>query len=62
MTKTIHDFCTNEDGAAVADMTILMAALVGLALAVTSSVSGGMEDLTGELEETMVAQDANAAW
>ncbi len=62
MTNILRDFYTNEDGAAVVDMTILMAALVGLAMAVTASVSGGLEDLSGELEDTMVAHDTGPAW
>lgn len=62
MIKTIQDFLQAEDGAAVVDMTMLMAALVGLALAVSASVSNGMEDLTGELETTMVDHNVEAAF
>lgn len=62
MTNVIKNFLHTEDGAAVVDMTMLMAALVGLALAVTASVSNGMEDLSGELETTMVDHDVSAAF
>ncbi len=62
MTNTINKFLLTEDGAAVVDMTMLMAALVGLALAVTASVSNGMEDLSGELSTTMIDHDVNAAF
>lgn len=62
MIKTIQNFLHAEDGAAVVDMTMLMAALVGLALAVTASVSNGMEDLTGELETTMVDHNVEATF
>ncbi|PTX57051.1 hypothetical protein C8N43_1716 [Litoreibacter ponti] len=55
-------FLTAEDGAAVVDMTMLMAALVGLALAVTVQVSNGMEDLSGDLSTTMVNHDVNPAF
>jgi Flp pilus assembly pilin Flp len=58
----IKDFIKDEDGVALVDMTMLMAALVGLAMAISAQVSSGMSDLTGELEEVIVAQDADAAW
>lgn len=57
-----NEFLRDEDGAAVVDMTMLMAALVGLALAVTVSVSNGMEDLSGDLSTTMVDHDVKAAF
>lgn len=62
MKTMIKDFMRTEDGAAVVDMTMLMAALVGLCLAVSVQVSNGMEDLTGDLETTLVDQDADAAF
>ncbi len=62
MTHMIKDFIKDEDGVALVDMTMLMAALVGLAMAISAQVSSGMSDLTGELEEVIVAQDADAAW
>lgn len=62
MRTEIRDFIVAEDGVATTDMTLLMAALCGLALAISSQVSNGMEDLSGELETTIIAQDANAAW
>lgn len=62
MTKMFKEFLRTEDGAAVVDMTMLMAALVGLALAVTATVSNGMEDLSGDLSTTIIDQDANAAF
>jgi Flp pilus assembly pilin Flp len=62
MTKMFKKFLHTEDGAAVVDMTMLMAALVGLALAVTASVSNGMEGLSGDLSTTMIDHDVNAAF
>jgi Flp pilus assembly pilin Flp len=62
MTNLIKDFVQNEDGVAVVDMTMLMAALVGLALAVTTQISAGLEDITGELEAVIVAQDAEPSF
>lgn len=62
MKHTLENFLSSEDGGGVVDMTMLMAALAGLALAVTTQVSGGMADLTGELETVMINQDAGPAW
>ena len=62
MKTMMNTFLRSEDGAAVVDMTMLMAALVGLALAVSVQVSNGMEDLSGDLETTMVDHDVNAAF
>ncbi|WP_407933489.1 hypothetical protein [Fontisubflavum oceani] len=41
------------------DWVVLTAAIVGLGLAVMAVVSGGIEDLTGEIQDQLVAQDAN---
>lgn len=62
MLKTIKTFAKCEDGASVVDMTMLMAALTGLALAVTTQVAGGLEVLSGEIETTVAAQNADARW
>lgn len=62
MYDLVKNFAKCERGAAVVDMTMLMAALCGLALAVTTQVAGGMDDLTGDLEATVIAQDAGPAW
>jgi Flp pilus assembly pilin Flp len=62
MKSLVKNFLKADDGGTVVDMTMLMAALVGLAIAVTAQVSGGMEDLTGELETVMIDHDAGAAW
>lgn len=62
MYDLIKTFAKTEDGATVVDMTMLMAALTGLALAITTQVATGLEDLSGEMETTIVAQDASAAW
>ena len=62
MRTIIENFLREESGASVVDMTILMAALSGLALAVMTQVSNGMDDLTNEMEATIIAQDAAPAW
>lgn len=62
MKHTIENFLKLEDGGTVVDMTMLMAALIGLALAVTTQVSGGMENLTSDLEVVLVNHNAGPAW
>lgn len=62
MTKIFKEFLANEDGAAVVDMTMLMAALVGLCLSVMTLVNTGVADLTGDIETIVLAQDTGAAW
>jgi len=62
MKNSILKFLAEEDGASVVDMTLLMAALVGLCLAVTASISNGLGDLSSELGATVSARDAGPAW
>jgi len=62
MINTFKTFLRAEDGAAVVDMTMLMAALVGLALAVAATVSNGMEDLSGDLSTTLIERDVKPAF
>ena len=60
--NTLKTFWADEDGATVVDMTMLMAALVGLSLAVTVQVSNGMDDLSGELRDTTAGIQVGQAW
>jgi Flp pilus assembly pilin Flp len=62
MFKFVKSFMADEDGATTVDMTMLMAALVGLSLAITAQVSNGMEDLSGDLSDTVAARDVGPAW
>lgn len=62
MKKAILNFLAQEDGATVVDMTMLMAALVGLCIAVTSLVSNGMDVSSGELRDTVMAVETGPAW
>ncbi|MEM6409773.1 MAG: hypothetical protein AAF700_15340 [Pseudomonadota bacterium] len=52
----------DESGATVVDMTMLMAALVGLCLAVTVQVTNGMENQTDDLSQTLIDRPVGAAW
>lgn len=62
MLNFVKSFLTDEDGATVVDMTMLMAALVGLSLAITVQVTNGMEDLSGDLSATVSTRDTGPAW
>ena len=59
MTALIKNFAKSESGAVTVDWVVLTAAIVGLGLAVMAVVSGGVEDLTGEIQAELVNQNAN---
>jgi Flp pilus assembly pilin Flp len=46
-----NTFVSDESGAVTVDWVVLTAAIVGLGLAVMSVVSGGVEDLSGNISE-----------
>jgi Flp pilus assembly pilin Flp len=48
-TYVLKSFLSNESGAVTVDWVVLTAALVGLGLAIMSVVSGGLEDLSGDI-------------
>ncbi|MCX7301984.1 MAG: hypothetical protein NTX73_16695 [Rhodobacterales bacterium] len=47
MLNFIKNFRADEDGAVTVDWVVLTAAIVGLGIAVLTTVSGGAEDLAG---------------
>jgi len=49
----IKTFLSNESGAVTVDWVVLTAAIVGLGLAVMSVVSGGIEDLSGDISNSL---------
>jgi Flp pilus assembly pilin Flp len=57
MTNLIKNFAKSESGAVTVDLVVLTAALVGLGLAVMAVVSGGVNDLSGEIQNALVAAD-----
>ena len=61
MTAYIKNFAASESGAVTVDWVVLTAALVGLGLAVMAVVSGGVNDLSGEIQNALVAADPGAA-
>lgn len=56
MTNMIKNFATNESGAVTVDWVVLTAALVGLGLAVMAVVSGGVQDLSQDMDTQLVGQ------
>ncbi len=51
MTALIKNFAANESGAVTVDWVVLTAAIVGLGLAVMAVVSGGIEDLSDDIND-----------
>ena len=51
--KPVHKFILCEDGAVTTDWVPLVGATVGLGLAVTGVVSGGVESLAGSIRDTL---------
>ena len=49
----VSTFLKTEDGAVTVDWVVLTAALVGLGLAVMSVVSGGIENLSNDIGQTL---------
>ncbi|MFT5870310.1 MAG: Flp pilus assembly pilin Flp [Paracoccaceae bacterium] len=52
-TYVFKSFLSNESGAVTVDWVVLTAALVGLGLAVMSVVSGGLENLSGDIADQL---------
>ena len=50
----IATFLNNEDGAVTVDWTVLTAAVVGIGLASAAVVSGGMENLSTDISDTLI--------
>lgn len=53
----IKTFLSNESGAVTVDWVVLTAALVGLGLAVMSVVSGGVENLSNDIGQSLADTD-----
>ncbi|MBY6201258.1 hypothetical protein KUV65_07795 [Maritalea mobilis] len=56
MTALIKNFAKSESGAVTVDWVVLTAAIVGLGLAVMAVVSGGVEDLAGDIDTQLTGQ------
>lgn len=57
MFKLANKFGRDEDGAVTVDWVVLTAAIVGLGLAVLSSVSGGTTSLADKISSNLAAQE-----
>ncbi len=57
MMKFIKNFRKDEDGAVTVDWVVLTAAVVGLAVAAYSTISGGADDLTADTASYLERQD-----
>jgi Flp pilus assembly pilin Flp len=53
----LNTFLSDESGAVTVDWVVLTAAIVGLGLAVMSVVSGGVEDLSGDISTALTNTD-----
>jgi len=60
MMKFIENFRNDEDGAVTVDWVVLTAAVVGLAVAAYSTISGGANDLTGKTSTYLKGQNLTA--
>jgi Flp pilus assembly pilin Flp len=59
--KLANNFRNDESGAVTLDWVVLTAAIVGLGIAVYGVVSGGISDLSGEIEAQLNNQAIVAA-
>ncbi len=58
MLNFIKNFRADEDGAVTVDWVVLTAAIVGLGIAVLASVSGGAQNLAGDIGTELTATQA----
>ena len=57
MLTNFKNFAASESGAVTVDWVVLTAALVGLGLAVMAVVSGGVENLSGDIAQELADTD-----
>lgn len=55
--KLANKFQRNEEGAVTVDWVVLTAAIVGLGLAVLSTVSGGTKELAQKISDDLAAME-----
>lgn len=56
MLNFIKNFRRDEDGAVTVDWVVLTAAIVGLGIAVMTTVGGGVTDLSGDIASDLSAE------
>jgi Flp pilus assembly pilin Flp len=59
--EMIKTFAKSESGAVTVDWVVLTAAIVGLGLAVMAVVSGGVEDLAGDIDTQLTGMGTQAS-
>jgi hypothetical protein len=65
--RALKDFASSETGAVTVDWVVLTASIVGLGLATTTVVSGGMENLSGDIQASLASmqvgpESSDDAW
>ncbi|MEI4487684.1 pilus assembly protein [Frigidibacter sp. MR17.14] len=55
----LNTFRKEDDGAVTVDWVVLTAAIVGLGIAATSLLSGGVSDLSGDIKTSLEASKNN---
>jgi len=58
----LKSFVLSESGAVTVDWVVLTAALVGLGLAVTNTVSTGLSDLSAEIRTQLLRDHVSAGF
>lgn len=56
----INRFHSDESGAVTVDWVVLTAAIVGLGIAVLSTVKTGVDDLAGDIKDALTAADVKS--
>ena len=59
--KLFTTFKNDESGAVTVDWVVLTAAIVGLGLAVLTTVSGGVQDIAGDISQEMIDREVGIA-
>ena len=62
LTEMIKNFCTNESGAITVDWVVLTAAIVGLGIAVLTSVGGGTTSLADKISSELATSDVTTTY
>jgi Flp pilus assembly pilin Flp len=60
--KLANNFRNNESGAVTVDWVVLTAAIVGLGIAVYGVVSGGIADLSQDIDTQLTGQAISTAF
>ena len=59
MLNFIQNFRNDEDGAVTVDWVVLTAAIVGLGIAVLTTVGSGVENVAGDIKTDLTDTDQN---